>query len=61
MSNIKLFLLIILQISILITSKSKDEEIYLKTTEQVDIYTLNSFYYGYLEIPKDEDHLRYIK
>ena len=58
MSNIKLFLLLFLQISILITSKSKYEEIYLKSTEQVDIYTLNSIYYGYLEIPKDEDHLR---
>ena len=54
MSNIKLFLLIFLQISIFITSKSKDEEIYLKSTEEIDIYTLNSLYDEYLEIPKDE-------
>lgn len=57
MSNIKLFLLILLQINILITSNSQTEEINLKSTEQIDLYTLNSFYRGYLEIPKDDDHL----
>ena len=58
MSNIKLFLLIFLQISIIITSKSKDEAIYLEKTEQVDLYVLNSFYNEYLQIPQDDVHLQ---
>ena len=55
-SNIKLFLLLFLQVNILINSKSQDEDIKLKSTEPIDLYTLNSFYNDYLEIPQDEVH-----